>query len=77
MVSWGLIDNATNSIIDYGNTSFVTNPSSVSYHPNHTFHFNEFDIHLHYMETGNYTVFGHFMFGEQFMDPPLQSKFHI
>ena len=59
-VSWGLIDNATNSIIDYGNTSFVTNPSSVSYHPNHTYHFNEFDIHLHYMETGNYTVFGHF-----------------
>jgi hypothetical protein len=60
MVSWGLIDNATNSIIDYGNTSFVTNTSSVSYHPNHTFHFNEFDIHLYYMETGNYTVFGQF-----------------
>jgi hypothetical protein len=60
MVSWGLIDNATNSIIDYGNTSFVTNTSSVSYHPNHTFHFNQFDIHLYYMETGNYTVFGQF-----------------
>ena len=59
-VSWGLIDNATNSIIDSGNTSFVTNPSSVSYHPNHTYHFNEYDIHLHYMDTGNYTVFGHF-----------------
>ena len=60
MISWGLIDNATNTIIDYGNTSFVTNTSSVSYHPNHTYHFNQFDIHLHYMETGNYTVFGQF-----------------
>ena len=60
MVSWWVIDNANNSIIDYGNTSFETNSSSVSYHPNHTYHFNEHDIHLHYMETGNYTVFGHF-----------------
>ena len=60
MVSWGLIDNANNSTIDYGSTSFMTTPTSVSYHPNHTYHFNEFDIHLYYMETGNYTVFGQF-----------------
>ena len=60
MVSWGLIDNANNSTIGYGSTSFMTTPSSVSYHINHTYHFNEVDIHLHYMEPGNYTVFGHF-----------------
>ena len=60
MVSWGLIDNGNNSIIDYGSTSFETNASSVTYHPNHTDHFNEVDVHFYYMETGNYTVFGHF-----------------
>ena len=60
MVSWGLIDDANGSIIDYGSTSFQTNTSSVTYHPNHTDHFNEVDIHLSYMQTGNYSVFGHF-----------------
>ena len=61
MVSWGLFDNDNNSIIiDTGNSSFETNTSSVTYDQNHTDHFNEVDIHLHYMDTGNYTVFGHF-----------------
>jgi len=60
MVSWGLIDNGNNSLIDSGSNAFETNASSVTYHPNHTDHFNEVDVHFQYMETGNYTVFGLF-----------------
>ena len=60
MVSYGIIDNANGWVIDSGSRFFETNTSSVTYHPNHTDHFNEVDIHLHYMDTGNYTLFGHF-----------------
>ena len=60
MLYWGVLALDNYSEVDSGNHQFVTNTSSVSYHPNHTDHFNEFDVSLHYMEPGNYSVYGNF-----------------
>ena len=60
MLYWGVLALDNYSEVDSGNHQFVTNTSSVSYHPNHTDHFNEFDVSLYYMEPGNYSVYGNF-----------------
>ena len=59
-VDWLLVSQDNNSLIDYGQSTFTTNNSSVTYHPNHTDHFNEVDVHFHYMDTGNYSLSGDF-----------------
>ncbi len=60
MLYWGVLALDNYSEVDSGAHQFVTNTSSVSYHPNHTDHFNEFDVSLYYMEPGNYSVYGNF-----------------
>lgn len=59
-VDWVLVSQDNSSIIDFGQSMFNTNNSSVTYHPNHTDHFNEVDVHFPYMETGNYSLSGEF-----------------
>ena len=59
-VDWLLVSQDNSSVIDYGQSTFTTNNSSVTYHPNHTDHFNEVDVHFHYMDTGNYSLSGNF-----------------
>ena len=59
-VDWLLVSQDNSSVIDYGQSTFTTNNSSVTYHPNHTDHFNEVDVHFHYMDTGNYSISGEF-----------------
>jgi hypothetical protein len=59
-VDWLLVSQDNSSVIDYGQSTFITNNSSVTYHPNHTDHFNEVDVNFHYMETGNYSISGNF-----------------
>ena len=59
-VNWLLVSQDNSSLIDSGQSTFITNNSSVTYHPNHTDHFNEVDVHFPYMETGNYSISGDF-----------------
>ena len=59
-VDWTLFSNTNSTVIDSGQTQFITNGTSVSHHQDHTYHFNEVDVHFHYMETGNYTISGSF-----------------
>ncbi|MEK9651193.1 MAG: thrombospondin type 3 repeat-containing protein [Poseidonia sp.] len=59
-VNWLLVSQDNSSLIDSGQSTFITNNSSVTYHPNHTDHFNEVDVHFPYMETGNYSISGEF-----------------